>query len=216
MNRQQALSLMLKKLKNADQPYSRASVSSASASLRFWHGKTSSWVNSEESNFDSLLEDALDYKPAVSDYNEAPCSSKQAYARMRGLETPKPRARSMDLKPKKSLKFDANVFLPRSAYAAAVKPVVPTPEPSSTLTLASTPAFPPAASVFIKLPKLVLDKYDGDPFEWPEWSGQFLATVDESGISYGNKMNCLKSLLNGKAKAAIEGMGISGQIYHVA
>ena len=176
MKRQNALSLKLKKLEIADQAFSRASVSSASASLRFRHGKTSSWVNSKESNFDSHLEDALDYKPAVSDSNEPTCSWKQAEARMKGLETLKPSARSMDVKTKKSLKFRANVFLPRSAYAAAVKPVVPTPVPSSALPLASSPALLPAVSVFMKLPKLVLDNFDGDPFERPEWSGQFPAS----------------------------------------
>ena len=135
---------------------------------------------------------------------------------MKDLETPQLIARSMDVKPKKSFKFDANVFAPSSAYAAAVKPVVPTPVPSSASPLTSTPAFAPAASVFMKLPKLVLDKFDGDPLEWPEWSGQFLATVDESGITDSNKMKFLKSLLNGKTKAAIGGMGFSGQMYQVA
>ena len=60
MKRQQALSLKLKKLEIADQASLGASVSSASASLRFRHGKTSSWVNSKGNNFDSHLEDALD------------------------------------------------------------------------------------------------------------------------------------------------------------
>ena len=45
IERQQALSLKLKKWEIADQTSSGASVSSASASLRFQHGKTSSWVN---------------------------------------------------------------------------------------------------------------------------------------------------------------------------
>ena len=92
----------------------------------------------------------------------------------------------MDVKPKKSLKFNANVFAPSSAYTAAVKPVVPTPVPSYVLPLTSTPTFASAASVSMKLPKLVLDKIDRDPLEWPEWSVQFLATVDESGISDRN------------------------------
>ena len=205
----------------ANQASSGVSVSSASASLHFRHGKTSFWVNSKENNFDSHLEARLqawrlDYKPAVSDHNEPPCSSKQADARMKGLETPKAIARSMDVKPQKFLKFDANVFATCSAYAAAVKPVVPTPVPSSALLLTPTPAFAPAASVSMKLPKLVLDKFDEDPLELPEWSGQLLATVHESEISDSNKMKYLKSLLNGKAKAAIEGIGFFGPMHQVA
>ena len=213
MKRQQALSLKLKKLEIADQASSGASVSGANASLRLRHGKMSSWLNSKENNFDSHLEDAPDYKPAVSDYNDPPCSSKQADAGKKGLETPNPIARSIDVKPKKSLKFDANVFAPSSAYAAAVKPLVPTPVPSSAFSLTSTRSFEPAASLSMKLPKLVLDKIDGDPLEW---SGQFLATVDQSGISDNNKMKYLKLLLNGKTKAAIEGMAFSGHMYQVA
>ena len=194
-----------------EQASSGASASSASASLCFRLGKASTCVNSEENNFDSHLEDALDYKPAVSDYNEPPSSSKQANTRMKGLETPKSIA--LDVKPKKSLKFDANVCAPSSAYAAAVKPVVPTPVPTSALPLTLTPAFAPTASVS---KKLVLEKFDGDPVEWREWSEQLLATVDEPGISDSNKMKYLKTLLNGKAKAAIEGMGFSGRMYQVA
>ena len=208
MKRQQELSLKLKNLEMADHAFSGARVSSASASLHFGHEKKSSWVISKENNFDSHVEDALDYKPAVSDYNEPPCSSKQADAKMKGLETPKPIARLMDVKPKKSLKSDANVFAPSSAFAAGKKPVVPTPVSSSALPLASTPAFVPAASVSMKLLKIVLDKIDADPLEWPEWSGQFLATVDESAVSDSNKMKYLKSLLNGTAKAAIQAEGI--------
>ena len=45
---------------------------------------------------------------------------------------------------------------------------------------------------------------------------QFLTTVDESGTSDSNKLKYLKSLLNGKTKAAIEGMGFFGQKYQVA
>ena len=165
MRRQQSLSLKFKKLENKDQASSGAIISSASTSLRFRHGKTSSWVNSKENIFDSHLEDALDDEPAVYHYNEPPCSSKRTDAKLKGLETPNPSARSIDVKPKKSLKFDANAFTPSSAYAAAVKAVVPTPVPSSALPLSSAPEFAPAASVSKKFPNLVLDKFDGDPLE---------------------------------------------------
>ena len=75
---------------------------------------------------------------------------------------------------------------------------------------------PPPVSGSMRLPKLVLDKFEGCPLEWPEWSGQFLATVDESGASDCHKKQYLKTLVTGKAKAVIEGMGYSGQMYHVA
>ena len=61
-----------------------------------------------------------------------------------------------------------------------------------------------------------MDKFDGNPLEWPEWSRQFLATVDGSGAQDSQKMQYLKTLVTGKHKAAIDGMGYSGQMYHVS
>ena len=68
----------------------------------------------------------------------------------------------------------------------------------------------------MKLLKLVLHKFDGSPLDWPEWSGQFLAIVDGPGAPDSYKMQYLKTSVTGKANAAIEGMGYSGQVYHVA
>ena len=65
----------------------------------------------------------------------------------------------------------------------------------------------------MKLPELVLDKISGDPLEWPEWSGQFLSTVDEVAVDDNTKMKYLKTLVTGKAKTTIEGMGYIGAMY---
>ena len=216
MKRQKDLSVKMKKMEIMDQVSSRGSVSSASGSFRFRQGKTKSWVNSQENKFDSHLEETLDDKPSFPKLHEPPCSSKQADAKMKSLTTPKPSTLSMDGKPKKSLQFNANVFVPSAACAGTVKAASSTPGPPSTLPLGSTLAMLPPVSVSMKLPKLVLDKFDGNPLEWPEWSEQFLATVDGSGASDSHKMQYLKTLVTGKAKAAIDGMGYSGQMYHVA
>ena len=66
------------------------------------------------------------------------------------------------------------------------------------------------------LPKLRLNNFDGNPLEWPEWSSMFLATVDKRMIPDSEKMSHLKTLLTGKAKFAISGMGYSGQFYGAA
>jgi hypothetical protein len=66
------------------------------------------------------------------------------------------------------------------------------------------------------LPKIVLAQFSGDPLEWPEWAGMFKATVDSSRLTDSEKMNYLKTLLTGKAKQAVAGMGYSGEMYHVA
>ena len=63
------------------------------------------------------------------------------------------------------------------------------------------------------LPKLKLNNFDGNPLEWPEWSSMFIATVDQRPIPDSEKMSHLKTLLTGKARSAISGMGYSGQDY---
>ena len=71
----------------------------------------------------------------------------------------------------------------------------------------------PAANSQRSLPKLKLRKFDGNPLEWTEWSGMFLATIDSSNISKDENMSHLKTLLVEKAKRAVNGMGYSGAMY---
>ena len=66
------------------------------------------------------------------------------------------------------------------------------------------------------LPKLKLNNFDGNPLEWPEWSSMSIATVDQRPIPDSEKMSHLKTLLTGKARSAISGMGYSGQFYGAA
>ena len=64
-----------------------------------------------------------------------------------------------------------------------------------------------------QLPKLKLSSFDGNPLEWPEWSNMFKATVHHRDIPDSEKMSHLKTLLTGKAKSAISGMGYSVEFY---
>ena len=57
------------------------------------------------------------------------------------------------------------------------------------------------------LPKLRMTEVAGDPLEWPEWSSLFNAVIHNAPIDDNAKMSHLKTLLNGKAKAAIAGLG---------
>ena len=66
------------------------------------------------------------------------------------------------------------------------------------------------------LPKLKLAEISGDPLEWPEWSGLFLSTVHAANIDTSLKMNNLKTLVTGKAKEVIAGLGYTGDMYNVA
>ena len=66
------------------------------------------------------------------------------------------------------------------------------------------------------LPKLKLNNSDGNPLEWQEWSCMFIATVDQRPIADSEKMSHLKTLLTGKTRSSISGMGYSGQFYGAA
>ena len=66
------------------------------------------------------------------------------------------------------------------------------------------------------LPKLNLNKFEGNLLEWPEWSSMFIATVNQRPIPDPEKVSHLKTLLTGKARSAISGMGYSGQFYGAA
>ena len=66
------------------------------------------------------------------------------------------------------------------------------------------------------LPKLKLNNFDGNTLEWPEWSSVFIATVDQRQIPETEKTSYLKTLLTGRARSAISGMGWSGQFYGAA
>ena len=82
-----------------------------------------------------------------------------------------------------------------------------------------TPAVPvqqPVHFVQTSLPKLKLSDFHGDPLERPEWSSLFTATIHNAPIDDNAKMSHLKTLVKGKAKAAIAGLGYSGVMYSAA
>ena len=74
----------------------------------------------------------------------------------------------------------------------------------------------PVQIVQTSLPKLKISEFHGDPLEWPEWSSLFTATIHNAPIDDNAKMSHLKTLVKGKAKAAIAGLGFSGTMYNTA
>ena len=66
------------------------------------------------------------------------------------------------------------------------------------------------------LPKLKLAEFSGDPLERPEWSQLFQATVYAANIDDSVKMHHLKTMVTGKAKEAIAGLGYTAEMYNVA
>ena len=66
------------------------------------------------------------------------------------------------------------------------------------------------------LPKLNMTEFAGEPLEWTEWSRLFKAVIHNAPIDDNAKLSHLKTLLKGKVKAAIAGLGYSGALYHTA
>ena len=71
----------------------------------------------------------------------------------------------------------------------------------------------PTANNQRSLPKLKLREFDGNLLDWPEWSGMFLATAENSNISEDEKMSQPKTLLVERAKRAVNAMGYAGAKY---
>ena len=163
LTRRKSLPLKMKKLTVYYQTSPRDVVSSATGSFRFHNVRTSSWVNSQRNYLGGPLEEAIDDKPTVSECDEQPCSSKITDAKTIRLAPTKPSVRPIDMRPRKSLKVGGNVFVPNSAYAGAVSTAMPTSVPFSAIHFFSTLAVLLCVSVPMKLPKMVLGKFFGDP-----------------------------------------------------
>jgi len=66
------------------------------------------------------------------------------------------------------------------------------------------------------IPKLRLNKFDGDPLHWSDWSSKFKSIVHDANLSLNGKMQNLQNSVIGRAKSAIEGCGYSGDCYYEA
>ncbi len=92
------------------------------------------------------------------------------------------------------------------------QPTLPTFTPERVATNAPINVLSPQTSM-IKLLKLKIPEFAGDPLHWPEGSSLFLPTFDSAPIADSLKMNHLKTLVRGKAKSVIAVMGYSGERY---
>ncbi len=95
------------------------------------------------------------------------------------------------------------------APVPSVQPAIAVPSSISAADLASLLALNRRDA----LTEWKLDKFDGDPLVWHEWYGQVLSTVHSAVISDDMRFSYLKTLVTGKAKAAIAGFGYRGVLY---
>ena len=63
------------------------------------------------------------------------------------------------------------------------------------------------------LPEWKLSQYSGDPLQWHQWYGQFKNTIDSQSLTDDVKLTYFKTLVTGKAKAAIAEFTYCGAMY---
>ena len=66
------------------------------------------------------------------------------------------------------------------------------------------------------LPEWKLSQYNGDPLQWHEWCGQFSSAIDSQTLSDDVKLTYLKTMVTGKAKAAIAEFAYCASMYRDA
>lgn len=83
------------------------------------------------------------------------------------------------------------------------------------LTPDGTDAFGPGSGRYaVKLPKLTIDKYFGDPSKWLSFWNQFQSAIhDNNLLNEIDKFNYLKSLLGGNALNSVSGFSLSKENY---
>ena len=109
------------------------------------------------------------------------------------------RSKSRTISPKRRLNMNNEV--PKGASRVDTLPLQPAVVPQWTVQA-------PSAQ------NLKMTEFAGDPLEWPDWSSLFNAVIHNALIDDNAKMSHLKTLVKGKAKAAIAGLGYSGALYH--
>ena len=65
----------------------------------------------------------------------------------------------------------------------------------------------------MKLPKLEIRWFSGDPLEFPTFQQQFDASVGQSNLAEVAKFSNLKGLLRGDALRSIQGLSLTNENY---
>ena len=87
----------------------------------------------------------------------------------------------------------------------------PTVQPQQLSTTVSQPV--PFYTPYVEaLPKMDLQKFNGDPSKWADWYSRFSFMIGDTHLSGGQLAN-LQGLVIGKAKTAIEGFACNGHLY---
>lgn len=77
-------------------------------------------------------------------------------------------------------------------------------------------ANPQAPPISVRLPKLDMTPFHGNPLHWSGWWDQYSASVHQQNIAPIQKFTYLKTVLRGSAAAAIDGITINSVNYEQA
>ncbi|MCP4490542.1 MAG: DUF1759 domain-containing protein, partial [Gammaproteobacteria bacterium] len=107
-----------------------------------------------------------------------------------------------------------------SASAAILNSTVAIPIPSATTSASAAPAIPPQHPVQqlqqLRLPKLEIKPFYGNPVEWNEFYDAFTSSVHSQHIHDVQKFAYLKGFLRGQALQSIEGIPMNNANYNEA
>ena len=88
----------------------------------------------------------------------------------------------------------------------------PTVQPQQLSTTLSQPV--PFYTPYVEaLPKMDLQKFNGDPSKWADWYSHFSFMIGDTHLNDGQKIAYLQGLVIGKAKTAIEGSACKRHLY---
>ena len=71
-------------------------------------------------------------------------------------------------------------------------------------------------STSVKMPKLIITKFDGTPQDWVRFWGQFEAQIDKSSVDSVTKYSYLKELVEAKVRKLIDGLPFTKEGYDKA
>ena len=74
----------------------------------------------------------------------------------------------------------------------------------------------PHKTGFVKMPKLVITKFDGTPQDWVRFWGQFHSQIDKSNVDPVTKFSYLKELVKIKVRKLIDGLPFTDEGYEKA
>ena len=107
-----------------------------------------------------------------------------------------------------------STLIPAPTFPNFQNPIVPPPTPTTVTVNDLTQLL--SAAKKDHLPEWKLAQYNGDPLQWHEWIGQFRSAIDSAPLSNDVKLTYLKTLVTGKAKAAIAEFAYCGTMYQDA